>query len=63
MGFLNTEKPYTWPMERWMASAAGTISQRLNSLGAMIALREKKDMGRYLASGCINYERNHNPHV
>ena len=42
-----------------MASAAGTMSQRLNSLGAMIAPREKIDMDASCRLVCINYERNH----
>src|SRR3569833_2783623 len=35
-GSQNTEKPYAMPMQRWMASAAGGTSQRVNPGPAMI---------------------------
>ena len=35
-GNQNTEKPYAMPMHRWMASAAGGTSQRLNPGPAMM---------------------------
>src|SRR5262249_18612011 len=35
-GSQNTENPYAMPMHRWIASAAGGTSQRLNAGPAMI---------------------------
>jgi hypothetical protein len=49
--FLKTENAYTWPMERWTASAAGGISQRLYPGPATMACLSRRDM-RILPEGC-----------
>jgi hypothetical protein len=40
-GMLKTENPYTWPIQRWMASAAGGTSQRLYPGPATVCSRSK----------------------
>src|SRR5882724_3215245 len=42
-GSQNTENPYAMPMHRWMASAAGGTSQRLNPGLAMVLSRSRKE--------------------
>src|ERR1700674_623911 len=47
-GILNTLNAYAWPMQRWIASAAGGTSQRLNPGGAMIRSRDRSPAMRSL---------------
>ena len=45
-GSQNTLKPYAIPMQRWMASAAGGTSQRLNPGAAMMRSRSRSPAKR-----------------
>lgn len=51
----------TWPIDRWIARAAGGMSQRLNSWGAMIALRDMKDMVYLVALRDVTRGRGRHP--
>ena len=42
-GSLKTLNAYTWPIERWTASAAGGISHRLYPGGAIVRSRSSMD--------------------
>ncbi len=51
-GSQNTENPYAMPMHRWMASAAGGTSQRLNPGPAIVLSRDMKPgVGRDIGGG------------
>ena len=42
-GILKTLNAYTWPIDRWTASAAGGISQRLYPSGAIVRSRSRNE--------------------
>ena len=54
-GSQNTLNPYAIPMDRWMASAAGGTSQRLNSGRAMMRSLERRSVIHPIDGGRIIY--------